>query len=199
MRRTYVILLTTLTLIVLTSMSIHAQKTRKFKMTNVAGTGGIPLAIEIDGKPAEMGICAGNSDLGSHNRFGSSFKSGKFTCTTTGWMTLGDWMPSVENCPGGFESIIETNIQNHIIRFEDGDMMYWIPDELKASYLCFYPDDSKYSITGSWMIMGGSGRFKGVTGEAIWTALFDGVPLGPDLRMFAAHDGVVNGTIIFPE
>jgi len=195
----------TTTLLVLMLVSVQAQTSQNFTMTNVGGTGKITLGMELDGTLADLGICAGDSSLLVYKRFGPwSYPvpdSGKFTCTTIGWMTRTEWAPSAENCPGGLESIVETNIQNHIIRFADGDLMYWVPDEEDESYLCFYPEEGMLTITGYWKVIGGSGRFLGVTGEATWTAQVDGVPLGPDPEMgvVAAHDGFIEGTIVYPE
>ena len=203
MRRAAAFFVMTAVLLVLMLVSAQAGTTRHFTMTNVGGSGLIPLAAELDGELATLGICAGDSSLEAHRRVGPWWypipDSGKFTCTTMGWMTHGDFAPSEGHCPGGFEATIETNIQNLIIRFADGDLMYWVPDEEGEAYLCSYPDGMT-TITGDWKIVGGSGRFEGVSGQAHWTAQIDGVPLGQNpMGAAAAHDGAIEGTIVYPK
>jgi hypothetical protein len=203
MRRAIPFSIVTATIPVLMLLSIQAQTVDNFTMTNFGGTGGPPLGLEVDGMRAVLGICAGDSSLVAHQQIvHSSYPipgSGKFTCTTTGWMEMAEWQPSAANCPGGLEAEIEPIEQNHIIRFADGAMMWWLADKDAYNFMCFYPEEGFFEQIISWHIVGGSGRFEGVTGQATMRAPMHGVPLGEESMMVAAHDGVIKGTLVYPE
>ncbi len=200
MRSKSVLILITSVFLLTTATNGLGQKSRDFKMT-ISGTGVMPLGVEINGNPVGTGFCAGSSTL---RRWGypaaGTPGSGEFTCTTTGYAKFepqSQWEAQTDNCPSGFEAEIVEVENNHIVRFADGDMMWWLVDQDAYNYGCFQFDGTGIQVL-SWDIIGGSGKYRGVTGTATWWIPATPVPLGPDpLGMWAAHDGVVEGTIIY--
>ena len=176
-------------ILVLAVANVQAQQTKPFKMT-MSGVGNIPLGKEINGEPIYFATCGGHSDLGG----------GKFDCSTTGYWTHTDWVPDMGNCPGGLETEYIKIVQNHIIRFENGDIMYMVPDmSAGPNYACLYPSASgMYGIdVKTWRIIGGSGRYEGATGIATWKLKGDFIPLGdpPEDHMFGVHSGPFEGYV----
>jgi hypothetical protein len=160
------------------------------------GTGSIPLGAEVDGYPIRTGLCRGDSNLG------------KFECTTTGYSVMSQDPPEPAApgaCPvGGYFKRYSKIGLNHIIRFENGDVLWMLPvdpaGEPDASYLCL----EKINATAyrpvaqvvTWEIKGGSGPYKDATGRATFRLTGDVVPLGDTNFMQAVHPGPFEGYII---
>lgn len=167
-------------------MPLCAEHTKPFKMV-LWGTGSIPIP-DVDGQPASTGLCRGNSNFG------------KFECTTTGYiLPAPPPVVDLDACPEGYKGRFTKIAQNHIIRFENGDVLWMLPvdptQEPDASYVCLDLSFAPVRQVITWEFMGGSGRFEGAKGRATWNLKGDAVPLGDSRTMFAVHPGPFEGYI----
>ncbi len=184
MIRVRIVVLSTAAVLLLVLLPLYAENTKPFKMV-LWGTGGIPLGAMIDGHPVGTGLCRGDSNFG------------KFECTTTGYTEMDVPVEDQARCPGGMKVPFKTIKNNHIVRFENGDVLWMLPvdpqSEPDASYVCLNAQGPPLQVM-SWEIKGGSGRFQGATGRATWRLTGDPVPLGSH-TMWAVHPGPFEGYI----
>jgi hypothetical protein len=193
MRQITLFLLVSATVAVLIVGAASAQVTRDFKMTlSSVGPGwNVAFGGEFDG--AQMNLCAGQTSL----------PSGSFICNTVGYWNLESpdgWEPHAD-CTGGLKAEFNDPELTHVVRFKDGDVMYWFLDTTDWGYACYYPAEDGFVLVNHWQINGGSGRYKGATGSVSWELPMEYIPLGdpttPTALLGVAHDGVVTGTVTF--
>ena len=181
MRQPMWYLLSSMMILVLAVPAAEAQQTRQFKMF-MSGTGRIPVGMDADGNKLTLSLCGGHSNLGA----------GKFSCTSVGYRVRESYGPDMGNCPGGLEAHYLEIVSNHIIRFDDGAILYMVPDMDGPNFACVYPSERYGTDTRSWLIVGGSGRFEGATGQGTWTLKGEGLPVGEPIGVAG---GSFEGTI----
>lgn len=184
--RQAILFLSLLTVIlILSAPTALAQQTRQFSMY-LSGTGRIPVGTDAEGNQLTLSLCGGHSNLGG----------GKYSCTSVGYRIRDPFGPDMGNCPGGFEAHYQDIVSNHIIRFDDGDLLYMIPDMASPNFACIFPAHKYGTDTRSWLIVGGSGRFAGATGKGTWTLRGEGLPIGEPIGVAG---GYFEGTITFAD
>ena len=204
MRRKMAVLSGLASVFILLLGPVWAQRTENFKMRI---SGSASMSGGTGENEYSVHLCAGFSDL--YKRVGSrhGFRipgSGNFTCSTAGNYNpepTSEWTPH-DDCMGAYKVEHLDPELTHVIRFADGDVMYWVLDHSQESYCCYF-GENHFSQTVHWLIIGGSGRFEGATGTATWVIPFDQIPVGdpadPLDLIPIAYDGVAEGTIVYAD
>ncbi len=192
MRSTIVLLVLVAFAVLMTAGSAIAQ-TEKIVVSEKISGNVTPYFIDMDGQgpTSDLGMCGGTGTLGN------------YTCNTLVEVTEPPAPASGDGCPEGMGRFSRYIRGGHVQRFENADLLYWVPvskeEDPDGNYVCLSPSVPGAFIVNTFRYVGGTGRFEGATGATVMKVNVVTIAQDDDGNgVLFAVSGTTEGTVEVP-